>query len=144
MNVWRQLTPGAAYAYHGSQAYSKTGLVELLDTYTPPYGRDAGGVWGEGNGATFTDVVHVIMYHGTKSATTVPIRCDTPPVAAQGPYYQSFKNYNSYGIELWIAKDIGIIQENTLFIEDGTYWGLGNCIAGVFDAPYVWSKFIDL
>jgi hypothetical protein len=143
MNTWSQSAPGAVYSHKGYQAYSKTGVIEVLSEYTVPVG-DHLGPWGEGNGRTYQDVVHIIMYHGTKKGnTTVPIRCPNSPISAYGAYYQSFKGYNSYGIELWLAKGIGIIQENTAFIEDATYWGFPNCIGGVFDDQYEWMTFID-
>lgn len=139
-----QNTPGAAYVTNGYGAYSKTGLIEELPTYKPPYGRDANGNWCAGCAKTYTDVIRIVMYHGTKAPTPVPVRCETTsPVSASGAYYQSYKNYNSYAIELWLAKGKGIIQENTPYIEDATYWGLSNCTGGIFTSPHVWSKFID-
>jgi len=142
MDVWRQNTPGAAYTNSGSKAYSKTGLIEHLDTYTVPYGRDEFGVWREGGGKTYTDVIHIVMYHGTKSATSAPIRC-VGPVSANGVYYQSYKDYNSYAIEMWLAKDVGIIQENTPFIEDASFWGMSNCTGDIFQYPGQWVTYID-
>jgi hypothetical protein len=144
MKTATQAAPGAAYATNGYAAYSKTGLIEALPTYTPPYGRNAAGIWGAGNAKTYTDVVHVVMYHGTRTpAPVTQIRCPNSPIAAHGAYYQSFKDYNSYAIELYIAKGIGVIQETTPFIEDGAYWGVTNCNGELFAAAYSWSKFID-
>lgn len=143
MDVWNQATSGAAYTYKGYQAYSKSGLIEHLDSFTPQFGRDSGGTWGEGRAQTYNDVLHIVMYHGTKNASTVPLRCNTPPLGAKGAYYQSFKNYNSYAIELWIAKDVGIIQERTTFVEDGSYWGVSNFNGDIFSAPNSWTSFID-
>jgi len=140
MQVWQQNYNGAAYAYHGYDAYSKTGLIEILPTYTPPFGRNASGVWG--GGRTYNDVIHIVMYHGTKSATSPQIRCPNSPVEAYGAYYQSFKDYNSYAIELYLAKGIGIIQETTTFIEDGAYWGKPNCTGEIFSPQYSYSSFI--
>lgn len=142
MNTWAQATPGAAYAYNGYQAYSKTGVIEVLPTYTVPFGNADGTGWAAGNGRTFTNVVHIVMYHGTRSSSPVPIRCNVPPISANGAYYQSFKNYNSYGIDLYLAEGVGIIQEDTPFIEDGAYWGFANCNGTLFTAPYSFSSFI--
>lgn len=139
-----QATPGALYSTNGYKAYSKTGLIEVLATYKPPHGRDVSGTWCAGCAKTYTDVVHIIMYHGTRSPSPVQIRCGmTSPIAANGAYYQSFKDYNSYGIELYIAKDIGIIEERTPFIEDASYWGgaFPNCSGSLFGNNFV--KYID-
>lgn len=146
MNTVSQDTPGAAYSLNGYQAFSKTGLIEVLDTYTPPYGRSSSGTWCQGCSKTYTDVVHIVMYHGTKKASTVPVRCSTTsPIAATGAYYQSFKNYNAYAMEIWIAKGKGIIQENFPFVEDASYWGgaFPNCSGGEFSNDVAWTKYID-
>jgi hypothetical protein len=144
MNTVSQNAPGEPYQLNGYQAYSKAGLIKHLPTYTPPYGRDINGNWCAGCSKTYSDVVHIVMYHGTKNATSTNVRCNAPLVA-DGAYYQSFKNYNSYAIELWIAKDKGIIQENTPFIEDASYWGgaFPNCSGGEFSSDVAWSKYID-
>lgn len=139
MNVWRQNTPSSAYAYSGNQAYSKTGLVKHLETFTPKFGR-LNGVWAEGNGTTYTDVVHMVLYHGTRKDTNqVTVRCNAPLIA-DGAYYQSFKNYNSYAIELWLAKGVGIVQERTTFIEDGSYFGTPNCTGYIYNTAFEWYK----
>lgn len=142
MSVVRQNTPGAAITDTGSKAYSKTGLIQHLDSYTLPYGRDVNGVWGAGSGTTYYDVVRIVMYHGTKTSTPVPIRC-VGPISANGAYYQSYKDYNSYAIELYLAKGVGIIQENTPFIEDGSYWGMSNCNGDIFNNPGSWITYRD-
>ena len=145
MNVISQDTPGASFSMKGYKAYSRVGLIEKLDEYTPPYGRYVNGKWCAGCARTYKDVVHIVMYHGTREKSTIPIRCGNLPIAANGPYYQSFKDYNSYAIELWISKEHGIIQENTPFIEDAAYWGgkFPNCSGGLFSTNHQWTKFID-
>jgi len=142
MDVWRQNTPGGVYANSGAKAYSKTGVVKVYSEYTPPYGRDACGVWREGGGTTYTDVVQIVMYHGTKRPTSTPIRC-VGPISANGVYYQSYKDYNTYAIEMYLAKGIGIIQHNTPFIEDGTFWNIPNCNGDMFNSPGAWVTYID-
>lgn len=138
-----QNSPGAAYQVTANRAFSRSGLIEKLDTYTPPFGRDVDGIWRQGGAKTYNDVVHIVMYHGTKIPGNAVVRCQHP-LSACGAYYQSYKDYNSYAIELWLARGVGIIQENTPFIEDGTYWNSSNCIGGLFTAnPYAWSSFID-
>jgi hypothetical protein len=140
--ICAQAAPGAAYETNGYQAFSRCGIVAEHETFTPEIGRSAGGVWGEGNAKTYDDVLHIVMYHGTKAATPAPVRC-TPPMIADGAYYQSFKDYSSYAIELWLAKDKGIIQERTPFIEDATYWGIPNCAGELFSTPRSWTTYID-
>ena len=142
VDVWRQNTPGAAYAFSGSKAYSKTGVVEHLETYTPPYGRDEYGVWREGGSKTYSDVLRVVMYHGTKQLNGTTIRC-IGPIAAHGVYYQSYKDYNSYAIEIYLASGVGIIQHNTPFIEDGTFWSIPHCNGDIFNNPGAWVTYID-
>jgi hypothetical protein len=142
-DVWGQATNGSAYANSGSQSYSKTGLIEVLPTFTPAYGRSVDGTWGAGLSKTYTDVIHIVMYHGTKVTPSSPVRC-VGPISANGSYYQSYKDYSSYAIELWLAAGVGIIQENTPFIEDASYWALPNCTGDIFSgAPGSWKTYID-
>jgi hypothetical protein len=142
MNVVRQNTPGAAVTLSGTSAYSKTGLIKVLEYHTPPYGRCVDGTWGAGCGKTYYDVVHIVMYHGTKKTVPAPVRC-VGAISANGAYYQSHKDYNSYAIELYLAKGIGIIQENTPFIEDASFWGMQNCTGDFFQWPGQWPSYID-
>lgn len=133
MNVWAQASPGQAYQANGYAAYSKAGVIELLQTYQIP-----------NSSTVYTNVVHLVMYHGTKLvANPETVRCPIPPLAAHGAYYQSFKDYNSYAIELWLAEGVGIIQHATTFIESGDYWNLSDCIGEVFDAPFTWTAFLE-
>lgn len=142
MDVWRQNTPGAPYTNSTTDAYGKVGLIEHFDNYTVPYGRDLDGNWGEGFGSTYEDVIHIVMYHGTRALTPNPVRC-VGPISAEGAYYQSYKDYNSYAIELWLAKGVGIIQENCPFIEDASPWGMANCTGNIFYYPGAWLNYID-
>lgn len=142
MNCWRQKTPGTAYKDNGSDAYSRGGLIEHLPRYTPPYGR-RGGRWGAGYGKEYQDVVHLVMYHGTRSPGWEPVRC-TPPLVADGVYYQPYKDFNSYAIELYMARGVGIIQQSTPFVEAGKYFGCADCSGNIFsDDPHAWMIFID-
>jgi hypothetical protein len=127
MNTFAQASSGAAYVASGYQAYSKVGLIEVLPAFQAAYGRGADGVWCAGCGKVYADVVHMVMYHGTKTTSTVKIKCDSAPVNVKGAYYLQYKNYNGYAIELWLDKTKGIIQESTPFIEDGSYWNIPNC-----------------
>lgn len=143
MDVWRQNTPGTAYAYGGTKAYSKVGLIEHLDSFAPAYGRDLTGTWGKGYGKTYYDVMHIVMYHGTKTTGMIPVRC-VGPISAKGAYYQSYKDYDSYAIELWLAAGVGVIQENTPYIENAAFWGMSNCTGDIFaSTPGSWITYID-
>ena len=139
-----QASTGSPYATNGSAAFSKTGLIEQLVTFQPAYGRCQDGSWSSLCGKVYTDVIHIVMYHGTKTGSPM-VRCSNSPISANGAYYQSYKNYNSYAIELWLARGIGIIQENFPFVEDASYWqgAFPNCSGGVFSAPNAWTTFID-
>lgn len=143
MKTWAQDFPGAAYRPNGYGAYSKVGLIEVLPSYTPPIGRDVYGQWGEGRARTYTNVVHMVMYHGTRAPNPAPVRCDMPPIAARGAYYQSFRDYDTYAIELWLAAGIGVIQERITFMESGAFWGLPNCNGAEFSGPGSWATYID-
>jgi hypothetical protein len=144
-DVWKQMSPGAAITNSGVKSYSKTGLVEHFDSFAPKFGRDADGVWREGGSKAYTDVIHIVMYHGTKTPNTPSVRC-VGPVKANGAYYQSYKDYSSYAIELWLAAGVGIIQENCPFIEDASAWGgaISNCSGDIFANPVgSWVTYID-
>jgi hypothetical protein len=144
-DVWRQNTPGAAYTNSGTKTYSRAALIEHFDTFTPKFGRDVNGVWGEGLSKSYLDVIHIIMYHGTKNASSPQVRC-VGPMTANGAYYQSYKDYNSYAIELWLAAGVGVIQENCPFIEDASAWGgtISNCSGDIFANPVgSWVTYID-
>lgn len=142
LQVWAQNVNGGAIVNSGTTCYSKTGLIELLPTYTPPYGRGLCGTWAAGLSKTYTDVAHIVMYHGTKTTGLNPCRC-VGPTSANGAYYQSYKDYESYAIELWLANGIGIIQECTPFIENAAFWGLPNCTGDIFSLPGSWTTYID-
>lgn len=146
MWVSRQNAVGTYYQTNGSAASSKTGLIQHFEEYTPKFGRNSEGLWCEGCSKTYTDVIHIVMYHGTKNQNSLQVRCGhLSPIKADGVYYHPFKEYNSYAMELWIAKGVGIIQENTPFIEDASYWGgaFPNCSGGVFSNDNSWTKYID-
>lgn len=144
LRIIQQASPGAAYSLTSRSAYSKVGLVEVIDEYTPKYGK-LGGTWGEGNGQTYEDVIRIVMYHGTDNQS--PVRCGavSPVAAFDDVYYQSFSNYNSYGIDLYLAPGVGIIGESTAFIEDATFWGgsIPNCSGDAMDGGEAFSTWID-
>jgi len=130
MDVHAQAYSGAAYSNTGHKAFSKTGVVNVIPQMQ--IGQ-----------YVFTDVLHLVMYHGTKSPAPVPVRCNNSPVKADGVYYQSFKDYNSYAIELWLAPGIGVVKESTPFIEDAAYWGLPNCVGAIFEPSKSWVTTVE-
>lgn len=127
----------------GMQAYSRVKLVELLPEYTPEYGKDANGVFARGNSRTYTNVVHLIMYHGTNRGDK-PIRCwNKPRLSDSTVEYIPMKNYNSYTMELWIAKGVGIIKHVVPYIEDGhTTWGQPNCIGNIYSGNETYTNYL--
>jgi len=126
--IARQNFPGDSYRVSTTKTYSKAGLVKHHPTYMLPSGQ------------VFEDVVQLVMYHG--NSTTTPVRCEHCPVGAEGAYYQSKTGYNSYAIELWLARDVGIIREKTPFIEDASYFGVSNCSGTIFDSTGNYDSFI--
>lgn len=102
------------------RAYSHSALIEQMPVFT----LDGG------NHQTYTDVIHIIMYHGTDNAD--PVRCWDKTKANPGQYV-TFKGYNSYAIELWLARGVGIIKQVIPYIEDGrTRWDMPNCQGNLF------------
>lgn len=130
MNVHAQAYSGAAYSNTNHKAFSKTGLVDLV-----PEMRVGQYV--------FFNVLHLVMYHGTRAPSPVPVRCHNSPIKANGVYYQSYKDYNSYAIELWLAPGVGIVKESTTFIEDAAYWGIENCTGAIFDPTRTWVTSLE-
>lgn len=126
--IARQNFPGDGYNVSNTKTYSKVGLIAYHPTYTLPSGQ------------SYDDVVQIVMYHG--NSTNTPIRCEHCPVGADGAYYQSKTGYNSYAIELWLAKGIGIIREKTPFIEDASYFGVPNCSGDIFDTNGYYDSYI--
>ncbi len=158
-HVYRQNSPGLAYADGGHQAYSRVHARARYATFTPRFGRNALGQWMEGAGTTYNDVVEVVMHHGTRSpamlaGTTAAQRCtagvDFNPADARTALYQSQPTYESYGMQLFLARGVGIVQEALLFTEND-YWdtptGDQTCHGAImgFDpqAQLGWQWFLD-
>lgn len=139
--IYRQNSPGQGYNTYGYEAYSKSGIVAKYPAFTPVHDNTRG-MWLQPG--TYNDVIQVVMYHGTRLGESSPsVRCENKTTSTQGAYYQSFKNYNSYGIVLWLAKGIGVIQERLLYVEDATYWGIPNCSGYPFKMDYSWPTSIQ-
>lgn len=113
------------------RAYSHSALVEQLPVYT----LDGG------NRQTYTDVIHIIMYHGTTNKGE-SVRCwDRQQLT--GAQYVTFKGYNSYAIELWLARGVGIIKQVIPFIEDGrTGFDMQNCTGNLFAGGDSFTRYL--
>jgi len=155
VDVFRQSLPGDPYADSGYDAHSSVVMLEQLATWTAPVGR-RGGAWAEGNGRTYSDVVRVLFYHGTRSpeiirGTVMPRRCSASDYDASSPLgrlYRSFGDFESYAIELTLARGVGIVREALAYTESA-YWGAGNVCRGAymgFDADAAartWAAYLD-
>ncbi|MEI8258089.1 MAG: hypothetical protein WCJ30_20625 [Deltaproteobacteria bacterium] len=156
VSVFHQATPGAAYAPGGAEAYSDVVLLEHFDAWTAPVGRSAAGAWVAGEGRTYADVVRVLFYHGVRDAEIIagaraPTRCTTAsydPSSPNGRLYHSYSNYESYTIELYLARGHGIVREALGFTES-SYWGAANVCRGAFmgydaaAAQTAWAAHLD-
>lgn len=156
VRVYTQATPGAYYLDNGYDAYSSVVLHKAHASWTAPYGKDAAGKWVAGAGATYGDVLQLVFYHGTRSpelrdGLVAPTRCsgqDLDPAWPRAALYRSFKNYNSYAIELYLARGIGIVAEALLFSESD-YWGAANVCKGAImgqdhpSAERAWMSNLD-
>lgn len=143
LKVVQQKAPGGAYELSGALAYSKSD-TRILPYHTPAYGRCPDGNWARGCGKTYFEVAHVVMYHGTKDAVRPRVHCGRrAEVFADGSYYFSLHPYNSYGIELFLVKGIGIIEHRVPFIEDGSFFNVSNCNGIMFEGASYWHTFID-
>jgi hypothetical protein len=112
------------------RAYSHSALVEQLPVYTLE----------GGNRKTYNDVIHIIMYHGTDNSE--PVRCWDKPQVGEG-VYSPFKGYNSYAMELWMARGIGIIKQVIPYIEDGrTRWDMPNCTGNLFSGGESYTIYL--
>ena len=121
MDTLDQSYNGSAYSKKGAKAYSKAAAIEVLPTMVL-------------NGVAYKDVLHLGMYHGTHVPSR-PRAVQNPqnmPFLASGMYHLSVDNWDTYAMELWVAKGIGIIQEVTPYIEDGSWWGLPDNIGSLY------------
>jgi hypothetical protein len=155
VDVFRQLESGTPYTDSGYDAHSAVVLLEHLPTWTSPVGR-SGGSWAAGNGRTYTDVLRVLFYHGTRSpeiiaGTRAPRRCEATTYDATSPLgrlYRSFDNYETYAIELTLARDVGIVREALAYTESD-YWGASNVCRGAYmgmdaeAAARTWGAYLD-
>lgn len=116
------------------QAYSSTKLIERLEYYKP-----------EKSNKTYYDVVHTITYHGSKYSGMKKVRCNKAIQKATNDVpYKSYKDYNSYAIERWQARGIGIIKDINVFIEnDKSRWpALPTCSGKLFTGQDTFTSYI--
>ncbi len=143
LSVRRQNLAGDAYLSAGALAWNQTRIVEVLPSYQPPYGRSQG-VWGAGLAKTYSNVVRLVLYHGTYVPKQKAIAsCKVDPSWAYSRFYYSLSGYHTYASEYYVAEGKWIIQESTLYIEDGGYWGLSDCIGLSLDKRADWVSYID-
>jgi hypothetical protein len=131
LQVWRQNEPGGAYADGGFTAYATTSLVEALATYAPPYGR-SGGVWHAGGGKTYSDVVRILFHHGPGGPGLADVTCSSlDPAWPYSATYHHQPGYQSYALEYYLAKGVGVVQESLLYTESSYFGDAYVCAAGV-------------
>jgi hypothetical protein len=92
-------------------SWSELTLLEKLDSYTPPYGRDARG-FGKGRSRSYERVVKVLFAHGNRVPAAQEPRCTNQPAA-----FPHRPGASSFWQVLWLAPDVGIIQFENLFYE---------------------------
>ena len=126
MNTIAQAYSGAAFALNGAKCYSECGLIDVIPSM-------------EVGGAVFTDVAHIVMYHGVKNPGVLPLKEGKLPLTANGVYYRNRAEWSEYAMELWMVKGVGIIKERTPFIENASWWGLPNFVGELFSAPGSWT-----
>lgn len=126
MNTISQAYSGAALVQNGSKCYSESGLIDVIPSMAI-------------NGITYTNVAHIVMYHGVRNIGSVPVKAVKLPLVANGVYYRNRSDWDEYAMELWLAKGVGIIKERTPFIENAAWWGLPNFIGELFSEPGSWT-----
>jgi len=121
VDVVDQSMNGQPYTKKGAKAYSKAAAIEVLPTMVL-------------NGVTYTDVLHVGMYHGTRVPNIARVMQNPRdmPFLADGMYHLSVDDWDTYAMELWIAKGVGIIKEVVPYIEDASWWSLPNNIGDIY------------
>jgi hypothetical protein len=155
VRVYAQATPGAYYLDTDWDAFSSVVLRKSHASWTAPYGTDASGKWVAGAGATYSDVLQLVLYHGRRSkelreGLVAPTRCTAQldPAYPRAALYRPFKTYNTYAIELYLARGIGIVAEVLLFNETD-HWGKENICKGAImgqdhaTMERIWSSTLD-
>lgn len=130
MNTISQAYPGAALTQNGSRCYSESGLIDIIPSMKI-------------GGTTYTNVAHMVMYHGVRNVGSTPVKATKLPLVANGVYYRNRADWDEYAMEVWFVKGVGIIKERTPFIENAAWWGLPNFIGEIFSTPDSWTYEIS-
>jgi hypothetical protein len=131
--VFRQ-APDSSYPYAAGAPpwaeYSTPALIETLSTWSPEYGRNAMGLWVQNPGRTYTNVVRIVLYHGTGISGQTASTC-TDNSAIGNPYAGWYHHhgpvmingvstsnfYSTYAMEFYLSTQYGILQETLLYDE---------------------------
>lgn len=120
--VAQETVVNGAYGANGSTTWDHVQVLEVLPTYTPPYGRSATYQWGEGKSQTYNNVIHIIFYHGVSAGGTNPAETtcyqDLDPNWTYSKYYYHLPGFNTYASEYYMARGVGIIQQTTLLYNE--------------------------
>lgn len=112
MRVYNGISPHS-YAYVNT--YASPGLIEILPTWNPKYGRDENGNWVANPNKTYYNVARVRFYHGT---TQSPNQCtNLDPSKPYSAYYYHGANHSSMGLEFYFDQTHGLLQETFLYAE---------------------------
>lgn len=110
--------------------------AEELDSFQLNFGMK-NGTWAKGNGKSFSNVLHLVFYHGTNQGN-VSVNCSSKAGNYLKGFYSKVPGFGSYVSEYYLAEGKWIIQERTLYIEDATYWrnlgqDMSDCSGAAFE-----------
>ncbi len=152
LQVWRQNQSGGAFANTGFTAYNLTSLAGVLASFSPAYGS-SGGAWHAGGGKTYHDVARLLFYHGPGGPGLSDVTCtNLDPSWPYAALYHHQPGYQSYALEFYMAKGVGIVQESLLYTESAYFGASYVCAGGVsmgttqqaHDAQMaLWAWYID-
>ena len=117
---------GAPLTQNGSRCYSESGLIDVIPRMTV-------------GGRVYTDVAHLVMYHGVKIPGREPVKAGRLPLVANGVYYRNRSEWDEYAMELWLARGVGVIRERTPWIENASWWGLPDFCGEIFGEAGSWT-----
>jgi hypothetical protein len=140
--------------------YSTPVLSQIVGNWSPEYGRNAAGAWVRNPGKTYSDVIRIVLYHGTgRLGDSVPA-C-TVSTAPGHPYHNVYWHhtlaavngvatanfYGTYAIELYLNPQYGVLQETLLYDESNcagnTYPALAASGPALDTALRLWRWYID-
>jgi hypothetical protein len=121
--------------------YSTPTLSQVIGNWSPEYGRSPAGAWVQNPGKTYTDVIRMVLYHGTGRSGSSVSACAVqtspghpyhnfywhhPPASVNGANVANF--FGSYAIELYLNPQYGVLQETLLYDES-------NCATVAYPYP---------